>query len=234
MDVSAYMRAETARIDLYNHVAEIGERGDELQTAEVFGYDGVIIFARDVPTLKKRYSHLAFFFSPQGPSRLVGLKEPISGVTEFIMLRGGPEPINVLRALNDHRSTVFIHEFTHSLDHSRFKGDLFKNAATDDSAVDIPFDKQKYHNSPPELNAYFTEIAQPLLDRLAMMKVENDPELLGLYPDLPNTFDEFFKQRIRQLPIHGKKHLELLTEKNKRRLLSRLLALYNRVQSFSK
>jgi hypothetical protein len=121
----------------------------------------------------------------------------------------------------------FIHEVTHLLDAKRFKGNRFRSvqASGKDSFSTSENGTEAYHNSPFELNAYFHEIAEPLLRILRAH--QEDPEMMAFETIPPATFQEFLNNRVEHLSREAKRHWKNVSEPNKRQIIKRLFGLYN-------
>ena len=107
----------------------------------------------------------------------------------------------------------------HVMDDVRYK-------STNAKFVD-PKNKEQYYNDPAELNAYFHNIAEPLLDTLKMVKQEG-LDILKLSPEIPTDFRVFVADRVKTLRHEPLKQFWAhLNDRNRRRLVSRLHSLHS-------
>jgi len=122
---------------------------------------------------------------------------------------------------NDRRET-FRHEVQHILDIKRFR---------DKSAVKSTMSNnnyQDYYNSPLELNAYFHNVAEPILNQLRF--IQKHPDVFELVERLPDDFRAFLANRLAHLYGAHRAFWKHLTDDNKRRVISRLKRLYDLYQ----
>lgn len=100
-------------------------------------------------------------------------------------------------------SNVLYHEIVHASRHAQIKDPQIPLSKATPQHI-----MKTYVNNPPELDAYFLTIAHRILQ--SRERYENFSEFL-------NKFREMI----------GKKHFDLLTEKNKRKMVGRLYQLYS-------
>lgn len=136
---------------------------------------------------------------------------------------------------------VLHHEVQHILDYTRFKD---KKGISDrtivklkkQSSAGLPPEEaaafndkkyQAYHNDTLELNAYFHNMAEPLLSRLRLMKRQGFG-MHGLLSPIPRDFREYLRDTITGR-THGivAQHWAAISEKNKRRAIARLKQLFD-------
>jgi hypothetical protein len=223
-DVDYSVKIDAMRIALYGHVHRLREKGQEMPPAEIWGTNGTYIRAVDVPELAQEWPDLLFFFSMDGPRQFIQLKHAVSdNITKIIMLRGAGDidTRGVMRSfLHDQYVTVFNHEVTHLLDVKRRKRDPKEKTLT--ATIGDP---SKYHNDSLELNAYFGELAAPLLDRLATIKTDG-LEMIDFFKEVDPNFTTYLKKRIEKLSGVMRIHWNLISEKNKKRAIARLYGLH--------
>lgn len=125
---------------------------------------------------------------------------------------------------SDIRDT-FRHEAQHIIDMRRRKTKKSQDGEikTDGNSTKEPED---YFNSPEELNAFFHNVAEPILERLRWLH-KHGSDHHGILSDLPDTYQEFLSQRLVQL--YGSKRLfwQYANQTNKRKVISRLARLYD-------
>jgi hypothetical protein len=140
-------------------------------------------------------------------------------------------PKGIMNSLHADRTVAtFKHEFTHILDLRRLKNapPTYTSSQTkDENGGYGEKERADYSNHPLELNAYFANLAEPLLDRLSLAKKEG-LEVLGLYDPLPRPFDQYLL-KLPSLKYGTLKHWwAVLTPENKKKLIRRLYDLYTR------
>ena len=129
----------------------------------------------------------------------------------------------------DRRRDTFRHEMVHILDKKRRKtkkpfGEP-ETADSDGKSVDLT----AYFNNSQELNAYFHNIAEPILARMRWMS-KHGPDHVGLFPNLPDDYREFLADRLTFISGPERDFWLHLTKTNKRKVISRLSRLYDLFQ----
>lgn len=243
-DLAMSKKVDDLRILIHDYVYGMKERGEELAEAEIFGANGWCLFGADLPSPPFNVSNVMFFWSPEVMSKCVALDGPVASarnITKIVMLNAGyfiqdvTRPLDyVTRSLSRNAgSATFRHEVIHLLDYSRVQkisGSSVKLTAKSKEHVSAE-DLADYHNEPLELNAYFHNIAEPLLLILRMFAEE--PLGLVFLDPLPATFREYW-ENLPSLPMPAKRHLEHISPENRKRLISRLNALFNEAKAAEK
>ncbi len=139
----------------------------------------------------------------------------------------GEDLRSVYRTISAPRTTaVLTHELHHIIDMKRHKGDIFASSRTVKADTrDKPRDPVEYHNSASELNAFANNIAEPILQRMRAV-TDMGPEGAHIYDDLPKNFMDFYNQIVSRLYGAEKRHLQNLTQYNRRKLMKRLFLLF--------
>lgn len=134
--------------------------------------------------------------------------------------------------------TVLSHELAHVIDYTRFKNKKgistreivrTKKAVKDMSPEERGAHHDKeisvYHNDSLERNAFFHNMAEPLLMRMRFL--QSDSPALEFLDLIPRDFREYFNTSIkRQYGVVGQ-HWKYVSEDGKRRIVSRLHNLFD-------
>lgn len=123
---------------------------------------------------------------------------------------------------------TFRHEFQHMLDHKRRKAPRRSEETVPQEDRDTAY-MQKYFNSPQELNAFFHNVAEPLLDRVRFFQ-KHGLAPMGLFDPIDKSFDKFLKDRINQLYGPQRQFWNHLTPNNKKKVMTRLAKLHELFQ----
>lgn len=121
--------------------------------------------------------------------------------SQFLAQRQG-----VLKSDMEKNISNFVHEFIHYWDISRAGKELKPTASHGDMA--------KYYNAPLERNAYFHEV---------MLKVDKKPSAFFVQP-----FPQFLQKTMK---LFNREFLTNLSEDNRRRMVSRLYAVWSAKQT---
>ncbi len=214
-DVWLSSQIDQLLIDVYGYLYRLKEQNEEVPIVEFDGKNirgfvidqnitEVAIFWRTILAFDDDASIPLGACYPANRRFLVVLKTPDLKITSML---------NKLFGTGSHTA---IHEFTHVYDLKRryMKGSDKVNSTSMKDGL------EGYINDPLELNAFFNEVAQPLLKELVFMKNESDPEAFCLITPPPPEFLSWLMTRISSK--HDFKHkYQALYEKNKRRLISR-------------
>jgi hypothetical protein len=137
--------------------------------------------------------------------------------------------LNTLSA--DRTAAIFRHEFIHIMDYKRYKGDIFKRQGRngpqytdDDTEEKKKAETSRYHNSPEELNAFFHNLAEPLLNQHRFVK--DDPESAEFFDPLPANFSDYLAKVTKALHGPTRRFWDDLSEQNRRKVTSRLYRLF--------
>jgi hypothetical protein len=133
--------------------------------------------------------------------------------------------------------TVLLHEIAHVIDYIRYKDKngikkreivRVKKAAKDMTPDERMAHRQKeievYHNDPLERNAFFHNMAEPLLQR--MRYLQNDSMALEFLDPIPRDFREYFNGTLKKKYGVVGQHWATVSEDGKRRIVSRLNSLF--------
>lgn len=122
------------------------------------------------------------------------------------------------------RSTL-RHEVQHVLDRIRSKKkDKTPPVPSDRTNADDGYDK--YFNSPSELNAYFHNVAEPLLERIRFIH-KHGLEMDGIFAPIDPDFRTWFSKHIASLYGSHAMFWNHLTDDNKRKVIKRLEKLHS-------
>lgn len=153
----------------------------------------------------------------------------------FIKVDDLSTPRQIMYSLQNARTrSTLRHEIQHVLDRIRRKKKTVFTGASQKSNADDGF--EKYYNSPSELNAYFHNVAEPLLERIRFVQ-KHGIELEGLFGHVSMDFREWFTTRIASLPATEASFWKWLSDQNKRKVIKRLEklhALYVKLNAASK
>lgn len=151
----------------------------------------------------------------------------------FIRVEDGLTPKELYRALcNSKVRNTFRHEAQHIMDKKRIAMGKFEPKEgepevdnNDDTADDRDLDK--YFNNPMELNAYFHNVAEPILQRMRWMHQVQGHDTIGLFDELPTDYRAYLARRLTELRGTHKMFWEHLNGVNKRKVITRLMKLYD-------
>jgi hypothetical protein len=233
-DVRRSLNADRLYQNATAHLYRLIKAGEKLPTA-IFG-------GKDVPCLPAQdYNAPAFFHDvimlfPNNEyamgGKAVQMKEKLGGRYRFLVIINvdGDTTDEIWKALRyDRVETVVRHELQHIIDFKRRKGDIFKTREPnfkDNAGSMSPEERRAYHNSSAETNAYFHNLAEPLLARIRLMQ-KSGVEMAGLFPDLSRDFREYLTKNLANK--HGvlKQHWEAISEENRRKVFARLSKLFS-------
>ncbi len=176
------------------------------------------------------------------------LQTPWNGLHYLVTMDADTRSLSgILRSINSTEGrTTLHHELQHVLDYRRFKRPEAINnreikdakvkfqAATKDaiSADEIDGHRKEYlkvyHNDNLEMNAFFHNLAEPVLSRLRFF-LKNDFVADQLFPrELTRDFREYLKDTVasKQWGIVAQ-HWSNISEPNKRKVISRLKKLFD-------
>lgn len=115
---------------------------------------------------------------------------------------------------------VFEHEYLHVLDDMRTNGKIDTGRPSDAE------NREQYFNSPAEFNAYFHDIAKPMLD--ALIAIAKEPEhaddILDLY-QITGDFNKDVRRMMTATPLI-RRFVIWLTPARRKALMKRLYRLY--------
>lgn len=136
---------------------------------------------------------------------------------------------------------IILHEIAHVMDYIRFKDKrgihsrkIVQVKKDMENIGHVPNDelqrrheeyRKVYHNDPLERNAFFHNIAEPILERMRFLQAGNGGH--DFFDPISRDFQTYFKDVLTR--NHGvlKQHWETLEPLAKRRNISRLYALFN-------
>lgn len=186
------------------------------------------------------FSDMIFVFQPNEYAmggQAVKMKHKVGGRYTYFVLVGveGPSLKEIIKSLRYERvDQVVRHELQHILDYKRFKGDVLKSREPNFKVADGGIkpsernddERRDYHNSSAETNAYFHNMAEPLLQRIRFMQ-KHGADMVGIFSPLERDFRAYLAANLKI--NHGilKRHWDNLTEENKRKVLSRLSKLFD-------
>jgi hypothetical protein len=234
---------------LSSYLFKLSKSGGSLKhlaTAEYNGNDHYCIAseALDVPAILK--SFLLIFIDSQYPDvsgTAAVLQTPIGRARYVVTVQADCSTLQSLSfsVTSTNVRTTLRHELQHILDYTRFKDKAgianraivaMKKTDTskmDDAELRLHRDAQAtlYHNDALETNAFFHNLAEPLLDRLRWLK--RDSAAIEFFDDLPRDFRDYMAKHVAQWSDHAvvKQHWSKLNERNRRRAISRLKQLFD-------
>lgn len=133
-------------------------------------------------------------------------------------------PRDLSYQLSDRKTNSTLrHELQHVLDKIRRKRKIIPSDDQKSNADDGP---EKYYNSASELNAYFHNVAEPLLERIRFLQ-KHGFELEAIFPPLEKDFRKWFADRIANLHGPERSFWKWLSENNKRKVIKRLEKLHS-------
>ena len=129
----------------------------------------------------------------------------------------------------DRSAATFRHEFVHVLDFKRRKEsqDKIKSTTPKD---DSDLEKARYANNPLERNAFFHNLAEPLLNRLRFIH-KGGKDTLGLFNPIENDFNGWLKKETSKSLGSTKRWWDHLSPDNKRKAIARIYKLFIEVQN---
>jgi hypothetical protein len=162
----------------------------------------------------------------------IAFKEPTNACNYAVMISAFGSSIKDIMTtlMATHSAEVFRHEFIHIMDFKRHKGPVFKREGRNGPKDDSPEESARYFNSDQELNAFYHNIAEPLLAQYRF--VRKDPTTVHFYDELPD-FKSYLEVLTKQLYGPKKRFWAALTAENRRRLIARLYRLYVEFQQES-
>ena len=233
-DASRSVLADRVFQSAVKHLYALQRAGEQLPTAIYGGKNLPCLPAEDFDP-PAMFKDCVFIFQPNDYAmggKAAKLAKKIGGRYQYLVIIEveGASVDEIIKSLRyDRVETVVRHELQHIVDYKRYKGDIFKsrepNFKTDNKMSD-EF-RKGYHNSSAETNAYFHNLAEPLLKRIRFMK-QHGAEMAEIFPPLPRDFPSYLKEHLRN-NNYGvlKLHWENLTEANKRKALARLSKLFS-------
>lgn len=220
------------------------KRAHEVTTLDTIVYGGVeypsILLRSAIPDIEIAKDIVVCFresdFAMTGSAN--HLKIPVHGLKHFIFIDSlGNGILDCMRAINSDRgANIFRHEFQHVLDAKRYKGDMFRRGSRNSyngprgDREPTAKEQRDYHNETSELNAFYHNLAEPLLARLRFYQEHeaSEPGATALIynPDISLDFREYLDQRTSKLHGTLARHWQHLTQKNRKRAIQRLAQLH--------
>ncbi len=215
-----------------SHLYRLQKAGQKLPTAVFEGKNIPCLPAEDFDA-PGMFHDLLFVFPNNEYAmggKAVQLKERIGGRYRFIVVINvdGDTLDEIIKALRyDRVDTVVRHELQHIIDYKRYKGDVFKSREPNFKGLEgeKDFDRAAYHNSSAELNAYFHNMAEPLLKRIRFMQ-DHGVDMVGIFPELPRDFRKYLTEHLKTSYGVLKKHWDALTTENRNKVFTRLHKLF--------
>ncbi len=215
----------------------------DLPIMNIFGQDGPLLLIRDIEpgTMFDDVGVCFPFKDGYGMGgKAVWLPTTTHGLNFVVLLDPVDEGTRgVMKTLNvDRCADTFRHEFVHVVDMKRRKGerDRMKSTSNDTKAVDgRKGPNPHYFNEPLELNAYFHNLAEPILTQVRYMKQHgnddvNGRDVLGLLDRLPLDFKTWLEKRVGALNPTLRRFWGSLRKQNKRQVIKRLFDQFNEYQ----
>jgi hypothetical protein len=232
-DVRRSLNADKLFQSVTAHIYRLYKAGEKLPTAIYNGENVPCLPAEDFDASPFFRDVLLIF--PNNTYAMGGkasqVQELIGGRYRFIVTVNvdGDTTEEIWIALRyDRVETVVRHELQHIIDFKRRKGDIFKTREPNfnqEDTLSTPEKTVAYHNSSAETNAYFHNLAEPLLKRIRFMQ-EHGVDMVGIFPDLPRDFRAYLTDHLSNKYGVLKRHWEALTEENRRKVFSRLSKLF--------
>ena len=195
-------------------------------TSIIFGRPFVCISANEMSNTRGIFHDVMIAITDHhmgDPSGSVTRVTPVNGIRYIIKIFlhldhiGSWHDIYAAMCANDRRDT-FRHEAQHILDIKRYHDKEGLQSTTDLS-------REEYFNSPLELNAFFHNIAEPVLSHLRFLY--EHPIGFEFFTRLPDDYRAFLSYRIAHLTGSHRSFWDHLTDVNKKRVISRLKKLYD-------
>lgn len=239
-DISASALGEHLRTIIYSYLYNLKrEHGDDYRLPMTATYGGVEMPCIPIRDLPQRYRFrdlqdvlLIFRIRNIDPWRMVGyasqLQQPRSEFSHIVVIDAfGETVLELLKTIgNDRMSNVFRHEIQHVLDGKRFKGDRFANSNGYKKPKENP---RAYHNDPFEQNAYWHNLAEPILRNLRFMSENPEPEMWALInQDIDPDFSKFLEKALRRGGSIVRQHMQRLTGENRKRAIARLYQMHRK------
>lgn len=234
-DVDASAHAETMIFALIKYVYELRQKSETLPVM-VFsdGAEHPVIFARDVAGIvghddlffmfvKNTTASRGFYSPVKLPKH--GLKHCIGfGVSDF-------STAGIYRALSDFgKHPTMMHEIQHYFDVKRYKGRSTPDSRYQGGQFDDPdADRAAYYNNPAEYNAFFHNIAEPLLSYLRMVRKDGIETAEVFARPIDPDFRAFLRDAAKRMSRAHARAFDTFDETYRRRMLKRLFALHQEV-----
>lgn len=171
-----------------------------------------------------------------------GMVSPTTnGSIRFVIkMEADTEDIGAITAsvMNNMGRTVLMHELAHVIDMRRWRAKdqlgnrpvqiskaKMKAATTDEERSKLSREHMNiYHNDTLEQNAFFHNMAEPLLARIRLLR--DQPLAHGLFDPITRDFREYFEDELNKKYGIVKQHWDHVDQRGKRRVIARLNSLF--------
>lgn len=227
-DLMRSVRAEDFMLAIKKYLYNLEDQ--KLDTANINGVDHPVIWGKDVWGPGFFGDVLVAFYEDRRPYAGRAFKIPNNRYRYGIKI--GVDDMSSTRliyyALTDSKiSQTVQHELQHIIDYKRKKDKREKDKKSF-SDYDNPKDDElsDYYNSPAELNAYFHNIAEPLLSRMRFIQ-KHGLEAAQIYPDLEDNFRDYYTNHVVNMTGRYQPFWNNLNELNRRKVIKRLKNLFD-------
>lgn len=220
-------KADAAFHAIYDHVYEMKDQ--ELELTEVVYSGGsnhaFVLPFKEVTRELPIFNRVVLIFYARGyGDGLADITKAEDG-SNFIrmFISGGIRTgADILRGLTKMKNSL-IHELIHSMDFRRIGGNYDRMIKGYRGAEN---GKADYFNHPVELNAYFHNVAQPLLDAIKGVR-EWGTDGLEFY-DVDRDFKTYLNQLMKKQNVGSNRmFLDHIRQGNNKKILSRLMKLHD-------
>lgn len=225
MDVSISLEINRFRMELIRYLLK-RKKDNKYYLPDKIDYKGVkleAICAFRFAKSSNLFHDLVLAYHPTFPyaGMATPLKKPQDDIRYTVIFRADSLD-HFYSLIWDRNYSTFRHEMVHVCDFKRYKGN--KISGTSDLVKGDDF--TDYANNPLESNAFFHEIAEQLLDGLRFMKEQPEVATELLVPPA-GPFQYWLEMRVLQLPRAVRQIYKSFTPQLKRRVISRLKALWD-------
>ncbi len=225
-DVKRSKRADDIFQKIKGHLYKLDKAETPLPMVEFEGEDMPCLFLNIFD--QGYFADTGFIFKPSDYA-MTGkalAQKPHGGTYRYwvIVEVDGGTPGEILKSLRYSRVDLVVrHELQHIIDYKRYKVNF---ALRGKKLAKGEVDPVQYHNDPLEQNAYFHNLAEPLLHRLRFMEQHGEDQV-GIFDPLPKDFRAYLLDHL--TPRYGilKKHWDALSENKRRRAISRTKQLFD-------
>jgi hypothetical protein len=226
------------RIQLYEYLYRSleADANFQLPIAVYKGEDIPCIIIREVVKGGPFQDTLVMFQYTDGyglSGKAIAFQTPVHGCNYAVVIAALGETVSkIMNTLSvDRTAAIFRHEFIHVMDFKRYKGRVFDRPGRNgpqyepnDPEEHKQAERERYYNSAEELNAFFHNLAEPLLNQHRF--VNDDPEAAEFFDPLPDNFTDYLAKVTGRLMGETKRFWQHLTPANKRKLTTRLYRLF--------
>jgi hypothetical protein len=228
-DIKYSKEAENIIFSIYNYLYNELDANPKFELPEL-EWRGKTSLCFVVGEIDKKYDDLLIIFRKLRPTVGASLAHISDSRFKFLIILNieGDENYIKSRLLNKNIQQSFIHELQHYFDIKRYKNRDEPDASYDEEGeMSDPVFLSNYYNNSLEYNAYFHNIAEPLLYILRI-----DAEIAREFADsfdFKEDFNEFLKSSIKGRNLKIFNHFN---ETYRKKMLKRLFALHKTVKEY--